>query len=144
MEETKMRRILAFGVLFAASSVPALAVNFSGKWAIQGNTGGGGRGSATVLALNQVGDEVTGTVAAPIEAWTNSPLNNGIWGGKVEGGTLSFYVWTGRDQPAKAYYRGTMTASGDEIVFTVTRASGGESGGASAASTQQMTARRVK
>jgi hypothetical protein len=144
MEKPKMRRILAFGVLLAATSLPALAVNFSGKWAIQTDTQGGGRGSAAVLTLNQVGDEVTGTIAAPVEAWTNSPLNNGIWGGKVEGNTLSFYVWTGTDQPAKAGYRGTMSASGDEIVFTVTRARGAESGGASAASTQQMTARRVK
>lgn len=139
-----MRRILALGVLLAVASLPALAVNFSGKWAIQRDSREGGPASATVLTLNQVGDEVTGTVAAPMEAWTNSPLNSGVLGGKVEGNTLSFYVWTGTDQPAKASYRGTMSAPGDEIVFTVTRARGGESGGASAASTQQMTARRIK
>jgi hypothetical protein len=144
MEETKMRRILTFGVLLAAASVPALAANFSGKWAIQRSAGGSGRGNETVLILNQVGEEVTGTIAAPVEPWTNSPLNNAIWGGKVEGNTLSFYVWTGTDQPAKATYRGAMSASGDEIVFTVTRARGGESGGASAVPTQQITARRVK
>jgi hypothetical protein len=145
MEGTKMRRILACGVLLAAACLPAVAANFSGKWAIQGNAGGGS-GNKTVLTLNQVGGEVTGTVEAPAEAWTNSPLNNGIWRGKVEGNTLSFYVWTGMDQPAKANYRGTMSASGDEIVFTVTRAATAESGspGSSAASTQQMTARRIK
>jgi hypothetical protein len=136
MEETKMRTILAFGVLLAAASLPALAVNFSGKWAIQTNSGGDGRGSTMVLTLNQVGNEVTGTIKAPIEPWTNSPLNNAIWSGKVEGNTLSFYIWTGTDHPAKATYRGTMSASGDEIVFTVTRAG--------AASTQQVAARRVK
>jgi hypothetical protein len=144
-----MRGMLAFGVLLAAASLPAAAVNFSGKWAIQTDAAGG-RGNATVLTLNQVGDEVIGTIAAPAEPWTNSPLNNWIWHGKVEGDTLSFYVWTGTDRPAKAGYRGTMSPSGDEIVFTVTRARAGESqpaaggSGASAAPTGRMTARRVK
>jgi hypothetical protein len=136
MEETKMRSILALGVLLAAASLPALAVNFSGKWEIQGDTGGAGGRGVTVLILNQVGDDVTGTVNAPIEPWTNSPLNSSVWGGKVEKDTLSFYVWTGTDQPAKAHYRGTISASGEEIVFTVTRARGGP--------TEQVTARRVK
>jgi hypothetical protein len=155
MEETKMRRILAFGVLLAAVSQPALAVNFSGKWAIQTDTGGEGRGRATILTLNQVGDEVTGTMVAPIEPWTNSPLNRTIWDGKVESSMLSFYVWTGIDQPGKVCYCGVMSASGDEIAFTVTGARAGESGGCGcvaqpaaggpgASGTQQMIARRVK
>jgi hypothetical protein len=75
-------------------------------------------------------------------------VNDEIWGGKVEGNSVSFYVWTGTDQPAKTLYRGTLSQSGDEIVFTVTRAGGAEAaaGGQAAGSTarQQMVARRVK
>jgi hypothetical protein len=161
MEETKMRRILAFGVLLAAVSQPALAVNFSGKWAIQTDTGGEGRGRATILTLNQVGDEVTGTMVVPIEPWTNSPLNNTVWDGKVEENALSFYVWSGTDQPAKICYCGAISTSGDAIVFVVSHARDDESrgcscsalptlagqraaGGPGASGTQQMIARRVK
>ena len=124
-----MSKIVTFGVLFAAASIPALAANFSGKWALQNPMGRGGRGGATVLTLNQVGDQVTGTITLRIDAGTNSPVNNEIWGGKVAGDTLSFYVWTGTDQPAKTSYRGTMSASGDQIVFTVTGGRGGGVGG---------------
>jgi hypothetical protein len=124
-----MRGILAFGVLITIAAVPAFAANFSGKWALQNAAGRGGRGGSTVLTLNQAGDQVTGTITLRIDAGTNSPVNNEIWGGKVAGDTLSFYVWTGTDQPAKTSYRGTMSASGDEIVFTVTGGRGGGFGG---------------
>lgn len=120
-----MRKIVAFGLLAVVASIPAFSENFSGKWAFQNAMGRGGRGGATVLTLNQVGDQVTGTITLRIDAGTNSPVNNEIWGGKVAGDTLSFYVWTGTDEPAKTSYRGTMSASGDEIVFTVTGGRGG-------------------
>jgi para-nitrobenzyl esterase len=120
-----MRTILALGVLLVAASLAAPAVNFSGKWAIQRNT---------FFTLDQAGNEVTGVIAAPIEPWTNSPPNSAIWGGKVEGNTISFYVWTGTDHPVKAVYRGTLSPSGDEIVFTVTRVG---------APAEQVTARRT-
>jgi hypothetical protein len=116
-----MRRFLACGFLLVSAYIPAFAVNFSGKWALQNAAGrGGGRGGGTILTLNQVGDQVTGTVTLRIDAGSNSPVNNEIWAGRVAGDTISFYVWTGSDQPAKTSYRGTMSASGDEIVFTVT------------------------
>jgi len=124
-----MRRILAFGVLMTVASIPVSAANFSGKWALQNATGRGGRGGPTVLTLNQVGDQVTGTITLRIDAGSNSPVNNEIWGGRVAGDTLSFYVWNGTDQPAKTIYRGTISASGDEIVFTVTGGRGGGFGG---------------
>jgi hypothetical protein len=127
-----MRTILASGVLVAAVALAGPAANFSGKWAIQ--TDPAGSGGATVLTLNQVGDEVTGTIDGAAEPWTNSPPNRGIWAGKVEGNTLSFYVWRGTDQPAKVWYRGALSASGDEIAFSVTRAG----------TAQQEIARRVK
>jgi len=134
-----MRIILAFGALLAAAALPALAVNFSGRWAIQMAGSEGGRGGVTVLSLNQVGNEVAGTIHSPIEPWTNSPLNSGIWAGKVEGDALWFYIWTGTDQPVKNHYRGTLSASGEEIVFTVTRDPGAGAGPA-----QRIVARRVK
>ena len=130
-----MRKLAAFGVLMAAIAMPAAAANFSGKWALQGAAGRGGRGG-TAIVLNHAGDEVTGTISVRIDGGTNSPVYDQIWGGKVEGDTVSFYVWTGTDQPVRTSYRGTMSASGDEIAFTVTR---GRAGAA-----QQMVARRVK
>jgi hypothetical protein len=154
--------MVAFGVLIAVASMPDFAANFSGKWALQNAMGRGGRGGATVLTLNQVGDQVTGTITLRIDAGTNSPVNNEIWGGKVAGDTLSFYVWTGTDQPSRVTYRGTMSASDDEIVFTVTGGRGGGFGGfgggqpaaggrvvgggsgAGASTTQRITAQRVK
>jgi hypothetical protein len=113
-------------LLLALSAQPAFAVNFSGKWAIQSPAGArGGRGGSTILVLNHVGDEVTGTISGRGNAGTGSPVNTEVLGGKVEGDVISFYVWTGTDQPAKTSYRGTMSAAGDEIQFTVTGGRGG-------------------
>ena len=129
-----MKRILALAVLLAAASLPALAANFSGKWTLQSAAGRGGGRGATVVTLNQAGDGVTGTVSVRIDLGTASPINEEIWAGKVESNTISFYVWSGQDQPVKVLYTGTISAAGDEIAFTVNR------GGAA----QQMTARKVK
>lgn len=152
-------KTLICGVLLAAAAIPAWAVNFSGKWALQSPAGrGGGRGGPTILILTQVGKIVTGTISVRIDAGSNSPVNAEIWDGKVEGDALSFYVWTGTDQPAKTTYTGTMPASGDEIVFTVTggrgaagglgmgtppAARGGQAGRGGQAAPQQITATRA-
>ena len=82
-----------------------------------------------ILVLNQVGDEVTGTISSRVDAGTGSPVNTEVLGGKVESDVLSFYVWSGTDQPAKITYRGTMSAAGDEIQLTVTGGRGGGFGG---------------
>jgi hypothetical protein len=120
-----MKRKLAI-VLLGLASLPAFAVNFSGKWAIQTPSGrGGGRGGPTVLTLNQVGNEVTGTIGSGFGAASGSPVNTELLGGKVEGDVVSFYVWTGSDQPAKVTYQGKMSPSGEEIEFTVTGGRGG-------------------
>ena len=141
-----MKRKFAI-VLLGLAALPAFAANFSGKWAIQPPTGrGGGRGGPTILVLNQAGAEVTGAVNARIDVSTASPVNTEIFGGKVEGEVISFYVWTGTDQPAKTQYRGTMSASGEEIEFTVTPGRG-ESNQVASAQTGtplKLTARRVK
>jgi hypothetical protein len=150
-----MRQVLVIGVLLAASSLPVLAVNFSGKWEIQRRTAPGESGNSTVLTLNQIGDEVTGNTNTAMEMWDNSPVTNTVWSGKVEGNTLSFYVWSGSDQPVKMHYCGTMAASGEEVVFTVAPVRSGESGGCGSQaavatpgtgprSPRQVTAQRVK
>jgi len=118
--------------LFVALAAAAQPANFSGKWVIQPAAGrGGGRGAPTVLVLNQAGAEVTGTITVRIDPGTSSPLNTEVMGGKVAGDKITFYVWTGTDQPVKALYSGTMSASGDEMTLTVTggRAAPGGLGG---------------
>ena len=140
-----MRSILC-GVLFVACALAAQAANFSGKWALQnaGGRGGGGRGGPTILQLSQSGSDVSGTITLRIDAGSNAPVNMEIFGGKADGDTLTFYVWTGTDEPVKTVYRGTT--SGDEIAFTVTGgpAAAGGRGGGNPGGPQQITARRVK
>ncbi len=144
-------RALFRGILLAAAAVSSSAANFSGKWALQNSVGrgGGGRGGTTVLTLTQAGNTVTGTITVRVDPGTNSPLYADIWGGKFEGDSLSFYIWTGTDQPSKIIYSGKMSASGDEIAFTLTASgSGPESagGGPGRGQTrqQQITATRTK
>jgi hypothetical protein len=138
-------RSLILSALLGAAAVSACAANFSGKWAIE-TTGRGGRGAPTILALNQVGKEVTGTITARSDAGTGTPVNSEVLGGLVEGDTISFYVWSGTDQPVKTLYKGTM--SGEEtITFTIT---GGPAGGGNFApgraqsGPQKVTAKRTK
>jgi hypothetical protein len=120
-----MKATLAI-LLLTLAAQPAFAVNFSGRWAIQSAAGArGGRGGLTILVLNHVGDEVTGTISGRGNAGTGSPVNTDVLGGKVEGDVISFYVWTGTDQPVKTSYRGTMSPAGDEIQFIVTGGRGG-------------------
>jgi len=140
-------KALLCGVLLLATAIPAAAANFSGKWAVQSAPGrGGARREAPVIALIQVGDVVTGTMTMRIDPGTHSPVNEEIWGGKVEGDTISFYVWLGADRPAKTTYTGKLSSSGEEIVFSVTGVPppvGGIPGGGPAV-TQQVTAKRTK
>lgn len=92
----------------------ASAANVSGKWSIPG----GQRRPNMVVTLNQVGSRVTGSVTPPRGVSTGSPGNTDILGGKVEGDTVSFYIWNGLDKPYKTHYKGTVSA--DEMVLTVT------------------------
>jgi hypothetical protein len=115
-------RTLVVTVL-AVCAVPLSAANFSGKWLLvrqqgAGGPGGGGRGPApVVVTLNQIGNEVTGSITPPRGNSTGSPANVDVLGGKVDGDTISFYLWTGLDRPVKNLYQGKL--NGDEIVFTV-------------------------
>jgi hypothetical protein len=132
------RRI--WSILVAAVAIPASAANFSGRWAIQSAAGraGGGRGAPTILTLNQAGNEVTGSITVRIDPGTSSPVNTEVLGGKVDGEVLSFYVWTGTDQPVKTSYRGTLSPSGEEIAFTVSAGRAGAGGQANVGAQPQQ------
>jgi hypothetical protein len=139
-------KTLLWGAILAGMALSAVGSNFSGKWAIQNPPGRFGRGGVTILTLNQVGTEVSGTIGGRVEAATGSPVNTEILGGKVEGDVLSFYVWRGQDQPVKVTYRGTMAASGEEISFTITGLPRPAFGGTPSQETaeQKVTAKRSK
>ncbi len=110
-------RLLILSFLLSVAALSAPVVNFSGKWVMEGANPGPMR-QPTVLILNQVGNEVTGSISSRNFAASASPTHTEVLDGKVEGDTLTFYVWTGLDRPVKAYYKGTL--SGEEIKFTVT------------------------
>jgi len=121
-----MRTMLAT-LAVALSTMAQPAVNFSGKWTVAVQGGGGrGRGAAPTLTINQIGDTVTGELVGGGGGGGGSaaPINNELYDGKVENGTLTFYVWRGTDKPYKTSYKGTLNAAGDEITFTVTGAPG--------------------
>jgi hypothetical protein len=138
-----MRTMLAT-LAVALSTMAQPAVNFSGKWtvAVQGD-GGRGRGAAPTLTINQIGDTVTGELVGGGGGGGGSaaPINNKLYDGKVENGTLTFYVWRGTDKPCKTSYKGTLNAAGDEITFTVTGAPGR---GGLPAGPQTIVAKRVR
>ena len=130
---------VALSVAFAAQPAP----NFSGKWIIQGAGRGGGRGGGQTLTLNQVGNDVTGELLGGGGSGGGSaaPINNELYDGKVDNGTLSFYVWRGTDKPYKVSYKGTLNATGDELALTVTGLPGR---GGAAPAPQTVTAKRAK
>src|SRR5262245_13012336 len=137
-------RLLILSFLLSVVGMATSAMNFSGKWVIEGANSGRMR-QPTVLILNQVGNEVTGSISSRINASSASPTHNEILDGKVEGDILTFYVWTGLDRPVKAYYKGTLT--GEEIKFTLT--GGGELRGSAGPDAgqqgpRQITAKRTK
>jgi len=70
-------RTLVLGVLLGAITFAASGVNYSGKWAIQG----AGRGGQTILVLNQVGKEVTGTLGARVDVGAGTPVGTEVLGG---------------------------------------------------------------
>jgi hypothetical protein len=110
-------KTLLLGLFVVA--VPLSAANFSGKWLFTRQINTGGRGGAPmVVTLNQVGNELTGSLSPPRGNSTGSPANVDVFGGKVDGDTVSFYLWTGLDKPVRNFYQGKL--NGDEIVFTVT------------------------
>jgi hypothetical protein len=139
-------RTLVLSILLGTAAIAAAGINFSGKWAIE-MSGRGGRGSSpTILVLNHVGKEVTGNITARSDAGTGSPANTEILGGVVEGDTITFYVWSGTDQPVKTVYRGAMSGE-DMIEFTVTggpAAGGNFAMGRGQSGPQKLTAKRTK
>ena len=138
-----MMKTMLCAAAFAVMLVTQAAPNVSGKWVIQGAGRGGGRGGGQTLTLNQVGNEVTGELLGGGGGGGGSaaPINNELYDGKAQDGTLSFYVWRGTDQPYKVTYKGTLNAAGDELALTVTGQRG--RGGAPPAP-QTVTAKRAK
>jgi hypothetical protein len=109
-------RTLVLSALASTLAVAAPGMNFSGKWDLQ-IRGPRGQMQQTILVLNQVGDEVTGNVLTPREN-SGSPASTQVYAGKVEGDTISFYMWAGRDQMTKVTYKGAL--SGEQILLIVT------------------------
>ena len=136
-------QFLILSALFGTLATVASAANFSGRWVIQ-TPGRGGQMISTTIVLNQVGNEVSGNIVLPARISSASPINTEVIDGKVEGDTISFYVWTGSDEPVKAMYKGTM--SGDEIKFTVTGGVTGPGGGGQRgqAAPREVIARRAR
>jgi len=130
--------VLALSITFAGQATP----NVSGKWIIQA-AARGGRGGSQTLTLNQVGNDVTGELLGGGGGGGGSaaPINNELYDGKVENGTLSFYVWRGTDKPYKVTYKGQLNAAGDEITLTLTGVPGR---GSSPSTPQTVTAKRAK
>jgi hypothetical protein len=104
--------------LLSLTALATPGTNFSGKWMIEAPSRGTMRPPPTILTLNQIGNEVTGSVSVRNFAASASPTHTEVLDGKVEGDTLSFYMWSGLDRPVKVFYKGTL--AGEEIKFTVT------------------------
>ena len=136
-------RVMLSAIALSAAFVAQGAPNFSGKWIIQAPAGrGGGRGGGQTLTITQVGSEIAGELLGGGGGGGGSaaPINNELYDGKVENGTVSFYVWRGTDKPYKVSYTGTLNAAGDEMALTVT----GVPARGSAPAPQTVTARRAK
>src|ERR1700730_18254108 len=107
--------------------LPAISVaeNFAGKWLIETETPFGR--ARTILELSQVGERVEGTMMTMIPGMSAfglpASVQQPIHGARVGGKTLTFYVWTGRDEPLKDIYKGMLTDKG-ETSFEVQRAVG--------------------
>ncbi len=139
-------RFLLLTCLMSAVAFSEPGVNVSGKWVIAGTANNTGQmRPSTILIVNQVGSEVTGTISSGTFGASASPTHTEILDGKVEGDSLTFYVWSGMDRPVKAYYKGTL--AGEELKFTVTggaRFGGPATSGAGPQEPRQMTAKRMK
>src|ERR1700737_4429734 len=115
----KCTRLYVLLLLFPAMAV---AENFAGKWLIETETPFGC--ARTILELSQVEEKVGGTMMTVIRGMSRfglpPSLQQQIHGAKIDGKTLTFYVWTGRDEPLKDIYKGVLTDKG-EISFEVER-----------------------
>jgi hypothetical protein len=118
----KCTRLYVLLLLFPAMAV---AENFAGKWLIETETPFGR--ARTILELSQVEEKVGGTMMTVIRGMSRfglpPSLQQQIHGAKIDGKTLTFYVWTGRDEPLKDIYKGVLTDKG-EISFEVERGVG--------------------
>lgn len=119
------------------------STNVSGKWVLPQAGRNGARG-VTTLTLNQAGPILSGSFSGAGNPGSGSSVATEIFGGKVDGDTVTFYVWRGSDRPAKQFYKGVV--HGDEIDFTVTGGptpANAPSNAAPAGAPAQITAKRT-
>jgi hypothetical protein len=129
------------------STTTAWGANFSGKWLLPGSRGFGAFGKV-ILVLNQTGNDLHGTVTGFGDMSSGSPVYTEVLDAKVEGDTVSFYIWRGSDEPQKWFFKGTLSGT-DEIVFQVThdperRSAAGEGGPSVPPVSKQITAKRTE
>lgn len=149
-------RAVVLAIVLSGVAVAQSSSNVSGKWQIEIPVAAGGaagpnpaRPIVQILTLNHVGAAVAGelvTSGGPGSGLgSTAPVNNEVHDGKVDGLSVSFYVWRGNDRPAKTFYQGTLNARGDEIAFVIT---GGPpprlSPPGTAPPAQQATAKRMR
>lgn len=109
----RMRTLVTILVVFALTTVCALAANVSGKWAGEMPGRQGGNPRPVVLELKADGATLTGTMGG-------GQRQNEISEGKVDGDNVSFVVkMQMQGNEVKQMYKGKVT--GDEMKLTVQR-----------------------
>ena len=99
-------------IAFLVAARGAWAVDLSGTW--KGAFDFQGSSVPLAIHLTVAGTDVTGTV----EGLPTTPVD--IHEGKTDGSTVSFWVNTDYDgQTYKVLFKGTVSAAGDEVVFTL-------------------------
>ena len=115
-----MKKILQFGLLFAAAALSVFAADPTGKWAAS-MPGRNGETMSTTFNLKADGDKLTGSV---VGARGETDISDG----KVNGDTVTFSVVREFNANSiKMNYTGVM--EGDTIHFTMTREGGNGRGG---------------
>lgn len=129
-----MRKLLTATLLFALSSVAALAADFNGKWTAEVPSRMGGTMTST-FTFKVDGTKLTGTVSSQMG---DAEITNG----KVDGDNISFdVVRTFNDNSITLTYTGKADGAGS-IKFTRTF-KGDMPGGGQAPPPQEFTAKKA-
>jgi len=130
-----MRKLLTATLLFALTSVAALAADFNGKWTAE-VPGRDGSTRTSTFTLKADGAKLTGSVSSQMG---DAEITNG----KVDGDNITFdVVRTFNDMTITLSYAGKAD-SADAIKFTRTF-KGNMPGGGDAPPPQEFTAKRAK
>jgi hypothetical protein len=135
METYSMRKLLTATLLFALTSVAALAADFNGKWTAE-VPGRDGATMTNTFTLKVDGAKLTGSMSTQMG-------DVEITNGKVDGDNLSFdVVRTFNDNTFTLSYVGKADGA-DSIKFTRTF-KGNMPGGGNAPPPQEFTAKKAK